>query len=883
MTSAHPHGDLMDTGLVTFLFTDIESSTRLWEQDGGAMSRALAAHDRQAEQAVGAHRGSIVKRTGDGIHAVFTDPIAAIEAAVTMQQGLADALQTHGVDLRLRCGMHVGVAEPRDGDWFGTSVNRAARIMSAAYGGQVLLSHAVMELARDRLPAAVSLLDLGSVRLRGLAEPERVYQVVHPGLRNAFPALRSLDAPNNLPAELTSFIGRERELAEVTALLQGTRLLTLTGPGGIGKTRLALEVAAASLTDFDDGAWCVELAATGDPRLVPQALASSLGLKEEPGRSVADTIAAHLADRRVLLVLDNCEHLLEACAELVARLLRATRQVKVIASSREHLRVAGERVYPVPALSLPPPGRTTAGDGTACAAVTLFVERAAAQQPAFALTPANATAVADICRRLDGIPLAIELAAARVRTLPVDQIAARLNDRFRLLVRGDRTALPRQQTLQALIDWSYDLLSPPERALLRRLSVFAGGWTLEGAEDVTPGVELAGPDVLDVLSRLVEKSLVVVSAETSRYALLETVRQYAQSRLDTADEARSTRARHVDHYLGLARAARAELIGPTQAAALARLDAERENLLAAHAYCDDVDDGDERGLLLVSALRRYWIFRGLLGMGQQFTIEALARPGAQQRTSAREQALFDAGQINSWMGRYAEAQRYLDESLSIARERGDEDMLARILQPLGLACMGRGDLRAARAHFEEGVALSERIGDKRELAAALNALAQLHRVEQSAATAAALYRRVLAIARELGDQQSVAIALLNLAMVSISGGAPEEARDMLVEVAALVEATQSQPLAQSLLEVTAGLAALRDDAPLAARLFGAAEALARQTGLQRDPADAAFLDPLMGRARASAGHAAFAAAQATGEALAYDRALADARGFLRAR
>jgi tetratricopeptide (TPR) repeat protein len=325
---------------------------------------------------------------------------------------------------------------------------------------------------------------------------------------------------------------------------------------------------------------------------------------------------------------------------------------------------------------------------------------------------------------------------------------------------------------------------------------------------------------------------------------------------------------------------REELIGPTQAAALARLDVERENLVAAHTYCDEVDDGAEHGLSLMSALRRYWIFRGLLGMGRRLTLEALARSGAQRRTLAREQALFDAGQIDSWMGRYAEAQRYLEESLSIARERGNDDMVARILQPLGLSCMGCGDLHGARAHFEEGVALSERLGDKRELAAALNALAQLHRVERSASTAAALYRRGLSLARELCDQQIIAIALLNLAMVAIGEGSQDEARGMLLEVCGLVDATPAQPLAQSLLEVTAGLAAVLDDANVAGRLYGAAEALARQTGLQRDPADEAFLGPLMERLRSSAGDAIFSAAQAEGEALAYEEAIAAARAFL---
>ena len=875
--NAHDH-----TGIVTILFTDIESSTRLWEQDRERMSQALAGHDGLARAAVNSHHGTLVKMTGDGMHAVFVDPVDALNAAMTMQRALADMTTTHGVALHLRCGLHVGVVERRENDYFGTTVNRAARIMAAAHGGQVLLSQAVVELVRDRLPPDVALRDLGSVRLRDLTDAEHVYQILHPQLRQDFPALRSLEStPNNLPKQVTSFIGRERELAEVRKLLGNTRLLTLTGPGGIGKTRLSLQVGAEVTDDYSDGVWFVELAAVADSRLVPQTVASVLGVKEEAGRPVAEALVTYVKNRLLLLILDNCEHLVLACAELASQLLRSASHLKILTSSRENLHIAGESVYTVPGLSVPDIHHGAPLEAMPqYEAMRLFIDRAVAAQPAFRMTDQNGTAIADICRRLDGIPLAIELAAAHVRALSVEEIAAHLTDRFRLLVRGDRTAVPRQQTLQALIDWSYDLLIEPERALLRRLSVFAGGWTLEAAEAVAAGGEIAEPDVLDLLSRLVEKSLVAADLDAARYRLLETVRRYALDRLGRAGEEARTRSRHLAFYLALAEKARPQLVGREQGAWLARLDLERENLLSAHAWCDDAPGGAESGLKLVSSMRRYWMIRGLLGLGHRVTVEALGRPGAQQRSLARWEALCDAGQLGGWMGRYAEAQGYLEECLAIARDLGDKERVASVLQPLGLASLGQGNLLAAREYFGEALALARELGNRRELAAALNALAQLHRVEGDLDKAEPLYQDVLALARELGDRESIAIALLNLAMVSIARGFGDRVRSMLLEVSAIVDEIGSKPLAQSALEVCAGLAAFSEQWERVARLYGAVEAHTERTGLHRDPADQAFLAPLIARAQEALGAAAFAAAEATGRALAYEKATLEARAWL---
>ncbi len=869
-------------GVVTFLFTDIEGSTRLWEQEPERMRPALACHDAIARGTVERNRGTVVKMSGDGIHAAFADPLDAVTATLELQQALADPAATGGIVLRVRCGLHAGVDERRDNDFFGRAVNRAARITSVAHGGQVLLSQAVAALLGDRLPAGVTLRDLGAVRLRDLARPEQIYQVVAPALRTDFPALRTLETvPNNLLQQVTSFIGRERELAEVERLLGNARLLTLLGVGGIGKTRLSLQVAAQTMNEYPDGVWLVELAPLTDARLVPQAVASVLGVKEEAGRPVIEALKKHVRDRHLLLILDNCEHLLHTCADLAQQLLQSSSRLKILTSSREHLHVDGEATYSVPALAVPDPSSVVTPKAEAqYESVRLFCDRAAAAQPSFHLTEQNAAAIGEICRRLDGIPLAIELAAARVHGLSVDNIAARLNDRFQLLTRGSRTALPRQQTLRALIDWSYDLLSEPERTLFRRLAVFAGGWTLAAVESVGAGSNIEQSDVLDLLTQLVEKSLVALEPEGGRYGLLETVRQYAQERLTESGEEETTRARHLAFYLALAEKARPELVGPQQGAWLGQLDLERENLLSAHAWAEHAEGGGPLGLRLVCSVKHYWIIRGFLGLGLRVTVEALTRRGAQERNFARCSALLDAGQLGCVMGNYGDAQRYLAESLAIAREIGNTGMVALVLQPLGVASLGQGDLAGARGHFEEALTLARQLGNKREIAAALNCLAQVHRVEGALVTAEPLYDNVVELARELGDRESIAIGLLNLAMVAIGLGSADRVRTHLLEVLAIVDEIGSKPAGLSALEVCAGFAAMHREWEQAARFFGAAEAQMRQTGLHRDPADEAFLVPLIALARRALGATPFAAAEAAGAALAYKQALAEARAWL---
>ncbi len=686
---------------------------------------------------------------------------------------------------------------------------------------------------------------------------------------------------HNLPASLSSFIGREREIATLAATLGASRLTTLTSVGGTGKTRLALEVAREMLPLYPDGVWLVELAPLAEPTRVAHAVAAVLGVKEDAGRPVIEALARYARGRRMLLLLDNCEHLVHACAEVARQLLQSAPALTILASSREPLHVAGEAQFPVAPLAVPDARRADLLDEiAACDSVRLFVERAAAVEPSFRLDAGSAPAVAQVCRRLDGIPLAIELAAARVRSLAIDDIAARLDDCFRLLTEGDKTLLPRQQTLRASLDWSHDLLSPPERVLLRRLAVFSGGFTLEAAEAIGAGGEVQDDDVVDLLAHLVDKSLVSLDgAGRARYGLLETVRQYAHERLVASGEVATARGKHLAYFLTLAEKARSQLIGAEQGAWLSRLDRERENLLSAHAWCDHAADGAELGLRLASATKIYWITRGLLVPGQRVTLEALSRPGARVRNTARCRALFDAGQISFYMGRYAEAQASLEECLAIAREAGDQARISAALQPLGMACVGRGDFAAARRHLEEGLEIARTLGNRRNFAAALNALAQLDRIEGRLGRAEALYQDVLGIARELEDRDSIAVGLLNLAMVATCRGASGEARAMLGEVLAIAAETGSLRIGESVLEVCAGLASTLGEWRAAARFFGAAQAQAAQTGIHRDPADDAFLAPLVERARASSG-AAFAADEEAGRALAYDPAMEEARAWL---
>ena len=874
----------LPTGTVTFLFTDIEGSTRLWEHDPTAMGGAVARHDALVRGVIDRHSGYVFMTAGDAFCAAFQSADNALAAACDAQMAIAKEPWPPQAQIKVRMALHTGVPEVRDNGYFGPPLNRVARLLSAGHGGQILLSLAAEKLMRDRLPAGVGLRDMGERRLKDLVRAERVYALLLPGLPADFPPLKTLDArAQNLPIQLTSFVGREREMDEVKHLLGSSRLVTLIAAGGTGKTRLSLQVGADLIDEFADGVWFVELAPLRDARLVPQAVASALDVREESGGSLTSALIEKIDGKEMLLILDNCEHMVLACAELCEALLASCPGIRILDSSRELLRIAGETTYRVPSLPLPDPGTLPRAESLIrYAAVRLFVDRALTVNPSFQVTDANAPAVASGCRRLDGIPLALELAAARLRAMSAEELNRRLDKRFSLLTGGLRTALPRQQTLRALIDWSYDLLNSIEQTMYRRLAVFAGGWTLQAAEQVCSGEEVAEELVLDLLTSFVDKSLVVADERNgvTRYRMLETIREYARERLDQSNDRGALRDRHLAFYLALAEEAAPDLVGPKQGEWLAQLDSERENLLVAHAACDHAENGGALGLRLVNALRRYWASRGLMVLGQRLIGEALARTGAQARDAARCRALFAAGQFDSFMGRYAESRPRLDESLAIAREIGDEGLAASITTTLALATLGQGENAVARGYFEEAIALSRKTGNKRELAVALNGLAQLDRMEGALDAVDALYRQSLALMREIGDRESAAVMLLNLAIVAIGRRSSTQARDILQEVFAISIEMQSVPTGQCALDVCAALAALHEEWKRTARFFGAVEAQAEQTAYHRDPSDEAFLAPLITEARDRLGAGTFDGAAAEGRALSHDEAIEEARAWL---
>ncbi|MBI5876098.1 MAG: tetratricopeptide repeat protein [Chloroflexi bacterium] len=744
------------TGTVTFLFTDIEGSTRLAQQFPAAWPGARARHHAILKSAIESRGGYVFQVIGDAFCAAFHTAPDAIATALDAQRALYAEPWGDAV-VRIRVGVHTGAATARpDGDYEGyLTLVRVQRIMSGAYGGQVLLSQSTAELVGDAQRDGVGLRDLGTHRLKDLGAPEHLHQLIMPGLPADFPPLKTADHPNNLPTQLTSFIGREAEVAEVRHLLDTTRLLTLMGAGGVGKTRLALQVAAEELVAFPDGVWFVELAPLADPALVPSTIASAVGVREEPRRPMLATLGDHFRAKTALIVLDNCEHLIADAAQVCDTLLHAAPHLTMIATSREALGIAGERAYRVPSLGIP--AATMPVDALShVASVQLFSERARAAKTDFALTSTNAPAVAQICRRLDGIPLAIELAAARIKALSPEQIAARLDDRFRLLTGGSRTAMPRQQTLRAAVDWSYSLLSEPERTLMRRLAVFAGGWTLEAAEAVCADDGLQSDDVLDLLMHLADKSLVVVETteDAVRYRMLETVRQYAREKLFDSGEGAQLRKQHLNYFRSLAQSAEPHLNGAEQGAWLCRLDMDVDNLRSA------IDWGREGGealtaLQLVTTLGRFWLARGYSD-----GIERLRRGIASAETAGPlPPDLLARGRALRWLGlllwglqgRYSDARPVLAEAVAIATKLDDHALILSARAQLGrvLAILGEHD--EAHAQLEENLRLAHVLTSAYDIGWTLDFLGELHLLQGNLHLAEQAMTESVSYAEESGD------------------------------------------------------------------------------------------------------------------------------------
>jgi predicted ATPase/class 3 adenylate cyclase len=792
----------LPTGTVTFLFTDIEGSTRLWEQHPQAMAGALARHDAIMRQAIRAADGVVYKVIGDAFQVAFPTAPMACAAALAAQRGLTSEAWGVVGAVPVRMALHSCAAVPEDGDYRTGALNRLGRLLGVVHGGQIVLSRSTADLAYETLPPEVTLRDLGEHHLRDL-RPEHLFQVVSPDLPADFPPLKSLDRrPHNLPVQPTALIGRENELVTICGLLHraDVRLVTLTGPGGTGKTRLGFQVAAELLDDFADGISFVNLAPISDPHLVAVAVTQTLGIKEQAGRMLLDSLKDWLREKQLLLLLDNFEQIVVA-APLVGELLASAPGLNVLATSRMPLHLSGEREFAVAPLGLPPrsiaPYRTasTAGGRTSenrtldptvaavadlsqYAAVRLFIERAQAVKADFAVTNANALAVTEICYQLDGLPLAIELAAARVKLFPPQALLTRLSSRLTLLTAGARDLPARHQTIRTTIDWSYQLLDAGEQRLFACLGVFVGGWTLEAAAAVCNMDAKLGMDVVDGIAALLEQSLVRQSEELEgepRFTMLETIREYALEQLVARGEAEAVQRQHAEFFLALAEEAEPQLFFTLRAHWLERLEHEYGNLRAALRWFTD-QQAVETSLRLGGMLCSFWEVRGYLTEGRKWLAELLALAAAKPRTAERAKALLGAGNLASLQGDYVSAETLLTESLAIGREVGNQRGAAWSLASLGWVRHIQGDAAAAHRLLEESATIGREVGDTSVTAFALHSLAQVRERQGDLATARAYEEESLAIWRGLRDPRNMAFTLVVLGRLAFAQGDDAAAR-----------------------------------------------------------------------------------------------------------
>jgi predicted ATPase/class 3 adenylate cyclase len=863
---------------LTFLFSDIEGSTQRWERDDAAMSEAVRRHDELMRLAIEQCGGRVFKTVGDAFCATFAQPCEAVAACLAAQHelGAADFSAVDG--LYVRMALHTASAVEREGDYFGPTVNRVARLLAIGHGGQVLLSGITSDLVLDHLPARVTLRDMGSHRLKDLTRPEQVYQLMAPDLRHEFPALRSLGLfPNNLPLETTAFIGRDREVAEVAELLGKHHVVTLVGSGGVGKTRVSLHVAAQVLEEYRDGVWFVELASLSQGAFIPEAIASALGLRLSSSVDPVTSLTAALRPLRLLLVLDNCEHVVEDAAKVAAAIVRECRNVRVLATSRQGLAISGEAIYRMPSLPFPSPAETatlTAALARSYAAIDLFATRAEAADPRFELTDGNVAAVAEICRRLDGIALAIELAAARVRILSPAQLRRRLDERFRVLTGGSRDVLPRQQTLRALIDWSYGLLDQREQTLLNRLAIFSGGWTLEAAESVAGDEHIDAIDVCDLLGSLVDKSLVATELEESetRYRLLESTRHFALDKLAASGEQREIARRHAGWVAEFVDRSESTYHGTPRLQWLPTVEAEIDNARAAMTWALTEHGDATLAARIAGGLRPLWNDAGFVGEGRRWLLTALEHVDkiddpqilarlwhaiaffsvGKQRVDAAERALELSRELADplktaaalgilaegyrMMGRMDAAEDAIDESMVLYRDLGKtrSKAYAVALDSRALLLHARGEIDDARELYTEAVALYESLGDEERAMTPRMYLADLEFRAGNVRHALAIATQAIGFFQQRRNVIREANARANVAAYQLAlgelGEVEREARASLI----LCQHLQSEQMTAVALEHLANVAAGSGDMRRAAQLSGYVNEWYRRESLERE-------------------------------------------------
>ena len=874
----------MPSGTVTFLFTDVENSSPLWEHDGIAMMSALARHVSLLREAVDAHGGVLYKTVGDGTQSAFPTVPAAISAALAAQRALlAEPWPDELGPLRACMAIHVGEAEPRGGDYLAAPLNRLSRVLGMARGGQILLTEAVEQLAQDGLPAGGSLQELGVMRLRDIKRAERVFVLVHPDLPQDIDLpVASDQQTRHFPPALTPFLGRDEQISAIAQLVAApnVHLVTLTGPGGIGKTRLAIQVGERLASSFSGGAVFVDLSSLREPAQVLPAIGRALGLREVNAGSLVQQIHSLLAERETLLILDNFEHLLGSAA-VVANLLGGS-EVELLVTSRAPLRVQGEHEYLVPTLLLPDHSqRTNAAALGTNEAVVLFVDRARAVRPDFELTDAIAPIIAEICARLDGLPLAIELAAARIKVLPPAALLSRLERRLPLLTGGRRDAPERQRTLRDTIAWSYDLLAPEECELFLRLGVFVGGWTIEAAEAVAnPEGNL---DVLGGLTSLVEMSLVRLDETESepRFRMLETIREYAVDRLTEADEDAAIRERHATFYLDFAEAAEPELVRANQVEWLDRLAADGPNITAALGWLLEQNRIDE-GLRLSVAMRFFWLRRAPFGEGSRWLTAFLERPadGVSPRTRAR--ALAAAGSFNHRLGRLDETRTLYRDALTLFREAGDLIGEARLLRNLASVAIDLGEFEEAESLLTESRAVADRNGNPRSVADVVGLSGTLAFAQGDYDQASARLKEASDRFRVLGDVASVMDASGDAAYMTALNGDAVGAATLFAESLSIAMDLEAPDRISWALLGTGNLAAAKGDAAQAVRLFGSAAAI--QQSMQRDlrPSVDLIQERILAEQRQQLGESEYKAAWEEGRTLSQERAVAEARAVLSA-